>query len=90
MLLPEPYFMKNPEWYYHDDNINRYFLTDKAPKEARESYKQFYEDLEENDPVTMYVWQQVVHDKSEEFRKQGLSEEEIKEEIRKFIYDDRE
>ena len=43
MMQLEPYFMKNPEWYYHDKKKMKYFLTDKAPKEAVQSYKEFYE-----------------------------------------------
>lgn len=45
MLLKEPYFMKNREWYWIDENSNdvaEYKLTDKAPKKAKESYKEFY------------------------------------------------
>lgn len=43
MLQNEPYFMKNPEWYYHDRKKMKFFLTDKAPKEAVQSYKEFYD-----------------------------------------------
>ena len=39
--------MQNPEWYYHDDKEGIYKLTDKAPKEARKSYKEFYYELNE-------------------------------------------
>ena len=42
MLTTEPYFMKNKEWYYHDEKEWRYKLTDKAPKKAIESYNEFY------------------------------------------------
>lgn len=45
MLLKEPYFMKNREWYWIDENSNdvaEYKLTDKAPEKAKESYKEFY------------------------------------------------
>lgn len=41
-----PKFMENQEWYYFDFDKKKYVLTDKAPKEAVESYKQFYKDLE--------------------------------------------
>lgn len=44
--LREPYFMKNPDWYYHDEVEFKYKLTDKAPKEAIESYKEFYDSLD--------------------------------------------
>lgn len=43
MTIPEePYFMQNKEWFYFDENEFKYKLTEKAPKEAIESYKQFY------------------------------------------------
>jgi hypothetical protein len=37
-----PYFMENKDWYYFDKEEWCYKLTDKAPKEAVESYKEFY------------------------------------------------
>lgn len=43
MDQPEPYFMKNPEWYYHDEEQWKYVLTDKATDKARESYEEFYD-----------------------------------------------
>lgn len=39
-----PYFMNNPDWYYFDDKAFCYKLTDKAPKEAKDSYNEFYSD----------------------------------------------
>ena len=45
MTLPIPYFMSNKEWYYFDEEDFMYKLTDKAPKEAKESYKEFYQDV---------------------------------------------
>ena len=44
MRTQEPYFMKDPEWYYHDEDDFCYKLTDKAPQKAIESYKEFYSD----------------------------------------------
>ena len=38
--------MKNKEWYYYDVKKGRYQLTDKAPKKAVESIKEF-QDSEE-------------------------------------------
>lgn len=38
----EPYFMKNSEWYYFDEEEWCYKLTDKAPEKARKSYEEFY------------------------------------------------
>lgn len=57
----KPYFMTNPEWYVKADVMNDgfpedgrgYHLTDKAPREAVESYNEFYGTLEvdrENTP----------------------------------------
>ena len=34
MLLKQPYFMENTDWYYHEKKKNRYILTDKALKKA--------------------------------------------------------
>lgn len=46
MTLNEPYFTKNKEWYFFDEKEWKYKLTDKAPKEAIESYNEFYSELE--------------------------------------------
>lgn len=45
MTLTKPYFMENEEWYYFDEDSFMYKLTDKAPKEARDSYKEYYKDV---------------------------------------------
>ena len=37
-----PYFMENDEWYRYDYKQNKYVLTEKAPKKAKESYEEFY------------------------------------------------
>ena len=47
MMLKEPYFTKNKEWYYFDEKEFKYKLTDKAPQEAIDSYKEFYKKLKE-------------------------------------------
>lgn len=44
MDQPEPYFMKNNEWYYHDEKEFCYKLTEKAPPEAVKSYEEYYAD----------------------------------------------
>lgn len=41
-MLPEPYFLKNEEWYYFDEENFKYMLTEEAPPEAIASYKEFY------------------------------------------------
>ena len=46
MNLPEPYFMKNKEWFYFDENQFRYVLTSKAPPKAIESYNEFYNQVD--------------------------------------------
>lgn len=43
-MMEEPYFLKNKEWYteYRDGRGRLKFkLTDKAPKEALESYDKY-------------------------------------------------
>lgn len=34
-------WMRNKEWYYIDEKRDRFVLTPKAPKEARESFEQY-------------------------------------------------
>lgn len=41
----EPYFFSNKEWYYWDEKEWKYKLTDKATKEAKESYDKFYKEI---------------------------------------------
>ena len=46
MIIDEmPYFMENREWYWTIPGKTGYKLTDKAPEEAKTSYKEFYERL---------------------------------------------
>ena len=45
MIYDEPYFMKNKEWYYFDEDAFMYKLTDKAPQKAIDSYKEYYADV---------------------------------------------
>ena len=47
MTLEQPYFMENKDWYYFDEEEFCYKLTDKATPKAKESYKEFYENLNE-------------------------------------------
>lgn len=42
-----PYFITNKDWYYYDDTEEKFKLTEKATKEAKESYKNFYKVEEE-------------------------------------------
>jgi hypothetical protein len=45
-MLDMPYFMTNDEWYYFDYQKRKYVLTDKAPEKAKDSYKEFYKEVE--------------------------------------------
>lgn len=47
MIANEPYFMKNKEWYFHDDEKDKYFLTSegKKNKQAVKSYQEFYTEI---------------------------------------------
>lgn len=42
MTTEKPYFMENSEWFYFDESEWKYKLTEKATKEAIESYHEFY------------------------------------------------
>ena len=44
----ERYFLSNKDWYYFDEEEFCYKLTNKATKEAIESYKEFYDLLDNN------------------------------------------
>ena len=46
ITVEEPFFLSNEEWYDYDITTLKYVLTDKATKEARESYNEFYELIE--------------------------------------------
>lgn len=84
MLQPKPYFLENSEWYYHDKKKNRYFLTDKAPKEEVESYNQFYG---END-VDLGFYAVAMHDAEiilrKRLKKEGKSQQEIETLVKKW------
>ena len=45
MIVSEPYFMKNADWYYFDEDEFVYKLTDKATDEAKKSYAEYYQDI---------------------------------------------
>ncbi len=44
-MLDMPYFMENEDWYEFDFAQRRFILTDKAPQKAKDSYKQYYQEL---------------------------------------------
>ena len=50
----KPYFLENEDWYYFDEEDWCFKLTDKATKEAIESYIDFYTEetwIDENGDV---------------------------------------
>lgn len=48
-MLDRPYFMENEEWYYFDFEEKKFKLTDKANNEAKESYKAYYEAVNDHE-----------------------------------------
>lgn len=48
-MLDMPYFMENEDWYEYDWKNKKYILTDKAPGKAKESYEQFYKELNKDE-----------------------------------------
>lgn len=48
-MMDVPYFFTNKEWYYYDEEADIYKLTDKATKEAIESYNEFYNETDDVD-----------------------------------------
>ncbi len=82
MRKPEPYFMKNPEWYFHDPKKMKYFLTNKAPKEAVQSYNEFYNDDNDIDPA---FFQDVIRDAEKSYREDLMKEGKTAEEIEKIV-----
>lgn len=52
-VAEEPYFMKNEEWYYHDEKEWKYKLTEKGkaiPKVVK-SYEEYYADEADGEKV---------------------------------------
>ena len=45
LIVPQPYFMKNKDWYFFDKSTFTCKLTNKAPKKAIDSYNEFYKIL---------------------------------------------
>ncbi len=43
MIINQPYFMENKDWYCFDEKDFRLKLTEKAPQKAVESYREFYQ-----------------------------------------------
>ena len=47
-MMDMPYFMTNKRWYKFDFRKRKYVLTDEAPEEAKKSYKEYYETINQN------------------------------------------
>lgn len=49
--------MTNKDWYVFDKKLRRLVLTDEAPPKAIESYKEFYQELDnqffEEEPIEL-------------------------------------
>ena len=44
-MVDMPYFMTDDKWYYYDYDDKKYKLTDEAPEKAKESYVEFYKEV---------------------------------------------
>lgn len=47
MFIDKPYFMENENWYEFDKEKGKYVLKGDVPKEVKDSYIEFYEELQE-------------------------------------------
>ncbi len=45
MEFKEPYFMKNKDWYYFDEDEFCYKIKEDAPQKAKDSYEKYYAEL---------------------------------------------
>lgn len=72
----EPYFFKNEEWYYYDGKVNKFFLTDKAPEEARRSYDEFYNPPYHLDFFDYEILNEAKESKYDDLIKEGKTPEE--------------
>lgn len=46
MELIKPYFLKNKDWFYYDEEEMKYKLKKDAPAEAIKSYNDYYRQIE--------------------------------------------
>lgn len=76
LKIGRPYFLENEEWYYHDDKKNRFYLTDKAPEEARKSYEEFY--AYHFDAFDYGILREVQQSLYDDYIKEGKTPEEAK------------
>lgn len=75
MLKTEPYFMTNENWYYFDEKHHKFKLTKEAPREAVQSYKEFYED--EFDFTAQSVLASAINDFRKDMLKQGIPQQDV-------------
>lgn len=87
MLQSRPYFMTNPEWYYHDEDEWKYKLTDKAPKEAVESYNEFYAIDVYTESLIYESLPDAIELKRKMLAEEGKTEEEIEKEVEQWLKD---
>lgn len=72
----QPYFFENEEWYYYDGKKNKFFLTDKAPEEARKSYEEFYNPPYHYDFFDYQILKEVKQSMYDDKIKEGKTPEE--------------
>lgn len=72
----QPYFFENEEWYYYDGKKNKFFLTEKAPEEARKSYEEFYNPPYHYDFFDYQILKEVKQSMYDDKIKEGKTPEE--------------
>lgn len=80
LKFEQPYFFQNEEWYYYDGKKNKYFLTDKAPEEAKKSYEEFYNPPYEYDAFDYGILMEAKEYKYNKLIKEGKTPEEAQKE----------
>jgi hypothetical protein len=45
-IFEKPYFMKNEDWFFFDEEECMYRLTEKATEKAKQSYEEYYKQFE--------------------------------------------
>lgn len=92
MLLEQPYFMTNKDWFYFKKDANKvvggkYYLTElgKSIPEVAQSYKEYYDKLDNqlDDLGFMHdILKEIEKDVIEDGKQQGKSQEEIDAEVK--------
>lgn len=78
LLTKQPYFFENEEWYYYDGKKNRFFLTDKAPEEAKKSYEEFYNPEYHYDAFDYGILKEAQQSLYEDYINEGKTPDEAK------------